>query len=48
MSGYDALELAQVSGAHLPLFGFALRDDAQSAPLRYATARGLCGSVEGI
>jgi len=28
VSVYDALELAQVCGAHLPLFGFALGEDA--------------------
>ena len=28
VSEYDALELAQVCGAHLPLFSFALREDA--------------------
>jgi hypothetical protein len=48
VSVYDALELAQVCGAHLPLFGFALGEDAQSAPTRYVAAHGLYGSVERI
>jgi hypothetical protein len=48
ISVYDALELAQVGGAHLPLFGFALGEDAQAAPICYAAARGFYGSVERI
>jgi hypothetical protein len=49
ISVYDALELAQVAGAHLPLFGFALGEDAQAAPVCYVAAHGLlyC-SVERI
>jgi hypothetical protein len=48
ISVYDALELAQVGGAHLLLFGFALGEDAQAAPVCYVAAHGLYGSVERI
>jgi hypothetical protein len=41
----DAFELAQVRGAHFPLFGFALSEDAQSASIRRRVipGSGLCG-----
>ena len=40
VSVHGALQLAQVRGAHLPLFSFALREDAQSAPVRHVRVPG--------